>query len=169
MTSRTRRLLLWAGAGTAGVAVLLLHFKERDSYRCQECFAKKDVFQWRLGFWMGASIPLSPPWTRIFDTCLHNDYFATGHSHDWKFAQGSPYHFFGTTWGGCALGGGRHVSDLCQIYESSREFRDFIHKKIESGSLTQSNFLSLASNFDRAKESPIHLAAQSLLDSYFEK
>jgi len=118
---------------------------------------------------MGPSVPLSPQWNRISDTHLQSDFFGTDHFHNWEFAQGSPYHFFGTTWGGCALGSGRHVSDLCQMYESSREFRDFIRKKIESGSLTESNFLSLASNTDRGKDSPMQLVTQSLMDSYFEK
>ena len=169
MNSKAKKLLIWLSGGIAGTAVLLLHFKQRDSYRCQTCFAKQDVFQWRLGFWTGASVPLSPQWTRVVETRLHQDFFALNHSHNWKFAQGSPYHFFGTTWGGCALGSGRHISDVCYLYERNDKFRDFVRGKIVDGSLAQSNFLALASNADRSTNSPIHLAAEELMDAYFER
>lgn len=169
MTLRAKKLLAWVNVGILSAAVLLLHFKQRDSYRCQICFAKKDVFQWRLGFWTSASFPLSPQRVQVADTKFQEGFFATNHSHDWKFAQGSPYHFFGTTWGGCALGSGRHVSEICYLYESSDEFRGFIHRKMTNGSLTQSNFLVLASHTDRSTNSPIRLAAQELMDTYFER
>ncbi len=169
MNLRAKKLLLWVSVGITSVAVLLLHFKQRDSYRCQTCFAKEDVFQWRVGFWMSTSVPLSPQWARVSETRLQQDFFATNHLHDWKFAQGSPYHFFGTTWGGCAIGSGRHVSDLCYLYERNDKFRDFVGRKFADGSLTQSNFVALASNTERSTNSPIRLAAEELMDAYFER
>lgn len=169
MNLRAKKLLLWLGFGIVSVAVLLLHFKQRDSYRCQTCFAKKDVFQWRVGFWMGASAPLSPQTIHVSETRLQQDFFGVNHSHDWKFAQGSPYRFFGTTWSGCALGSGRRGSDLCYLYERNDRFRDFIGRKFADGSLTQSNFLALAFNTDRSTNSPIRLAAEELMNAYFER
>jgi hypothetical protein len=169
MNLRAKKLFLWVGIGVVGAAGLLLHFKQRNSYRCQTCFSTQDVFQWRMGFWMDASVPLSPQWTRVSETRLQRDFFTNNHSHNWKFAQGSPYQLFGTTWGGCAIGSGRQVSDLCYLYERKNKFRDFIGRKFADGLLTQSNFLALVSNTDRSTNSPIHLAAEKLMDTYFEK
>src|SRR6266851_2325523 len=106
MTAWIRTGFLVVVAVAAGVTILLLHYKERDSYRCQVCSSTKDVVQWRLGAWTGGSVPLSPKWERVAATQFLHDFLPTNHTHDWKFAQGSPYYFFGTRWGGCALGGG---------------------------------------------------------------
>jgi hypothetical protein len=62
------------------------------------------------------------------------------------FAQGSPYYFFGTSWGGCALGRGRHTSEVCDMYDSIPEFREFIERKFVDGSLSRSNFITLVSS-----------------------
>src|ERR1043165_3439193 len=128
MTAKTRKRWFIAVGGVAIVSALLLHYKERDSFRCQSCWARKDVFQWRLGSWSGFSVPLTPSWEHITETRFAHDFLSSSHIHDWKFAQGSPYHFFGTTWGSCAIGGRRHVSELCEMYESSPEFRAFISR-----------------------------------------
>ena len=126
MTARTRKCWSVALGSVAAIAALLFHFKQRDSYGCQGCLARKDVFQWRLGAWMDFSIPLTPSWERITESRFLRAFLPPGHTHVWKFAQGSPYHFFGTTWGGCALGEGRRVSKLCEMYESNRQFRRFL-------------------------------------------
>src|SRR5262245_7662923 len=104
MTAKTRKRWFIVLGGVAIVAALLFHYKERDSYRCQICWTEKDVFQWRVGSWGGLSIPLAPRWERISETRFLHDLLPPDHIHNWKFAQGSPYHFFGTTWGGCAIG-----------------------------------------------------------------
>jgi hypothetical protein len=157
-------------AGTVlALAALVLHYKQRDSYRCQICFAKKDVFQWRLGSWAGASIPLTPRWERSTDTQFQRDFLPADHVHDWMFAQGSPYHFFGTTWGGCAIGGGRHVSELCETYESSEEFRSFIAQKLRDGSLSKSNVIALMSAPHTSEPSPLKKDADALLDKFFAR
>src|SRR5260370_40322622 len=102
LTPKIRALLLIAAGGVVGIAVLFLHYKQRDSYYCQACWSRKDVFQWKLGSWMGTSVPLTPSWERLNETRFLKDFLPTNHVHDWMFAQGSPYRFFGTTWGGCA-------------------------------------------------------------------
>src|SRR5262249_17852679 len=106
------------------------------------CFATKEVSQWRFGSWVGASVPLTPSWERISSTHFQQDFLPVGHAHDWMFAQGSPYHFFGTTWGGCGIGGGSFVSELCQMYEHIPEFRIFIAEKLRDGSLTKTNVIA---------------------------
>src|SRR5260221_139192 len=117
MSSTIRKRLLTGFVALTALALLLLHFRQRNSYRCQVCFSKRDVTQWRVGFWMGTSVPLTPSWQRVTDTHFLQDHLSTNHLHVWKFAQGSPYYFFGTTWGGCAIGGGRYISDFCWMYE----------------------------------------------------
>ena len=167
MTTKTRKRLLLVIGAVAAAAVLLLHYKQRDSYRCQICFTKKDLFQWRLGSWMGFSVPLTPSWERITETRFRQDFLRSDHVHDWMFAQGSPYHFFGTTWGGCAIGGGRHVSELCQLYDSSPEFRTFITQKVRDGSLASSNVVALFSMPRTGEPSPLQKDADALLDTFF--
>ena len=169
MTAKTRKRWFIAIGGAVVVAALLFHYKERDSYRCQICFAKKDVFQWRLGSWGGFSVPLTPSWERIAETRFLDDFLPTGHIHDCMFAQGSPYHFFGTTWGGCAIGRGRHISDLCRMYESSLEFRAFISQSLGDGMLARSNLVAMMSCPRSAKPSPLQKEADALLETYFAR
>jgi hypothetical protein len=161
-----KRVLVVIGAVVA-FAVLLLHYKERDSYRCQVCWATKDVFQWRLGSWMGASVPLTPAWERVTETHFRHDFLPADHIHDWKYAQGSPYYFFGTTSGGCALGGGGRVNEVCQIYESSPEFRTFIQTKLRDGSLSKTNVVALMSSLRTGEASPQQKDADALLNTFF--
>lgn len=168
MTEKTRTRLKVAMGAVGALAVLLLHYKERDSYRCQVCFAGRDVFQWRLGLWPDPFMPLTPRWERIVGTRFLHDFLPVNHVHDWKFAQGSPYFFFGTTWGGCAIGGGRHGSELCQLYESSPEFRVFVEKKLRDGSLNRSNVVAVMSIQRTGEPSPLQKEADALLKAFFQ-
>jgi hypothetical protein len=168
LTRRARYLLVVVGAA-AVIAFLLFNYKQRDSYYCQMCFSKKDVFQWRLGSWVGMSIPLTPSWERITETRLLHDFLPHDHVHDWMFAQGSPYHFFGTTWRGCAIGSGRHVNELCQMYDSSSEFRTFIKAKVRDGSLAKSNVIALMSRPRSGEDSALKEQSDALLESFFGK
>ena len=169
MTAKTRKRLLVILSTLGVLAGVLFHYKQRNSYRCQVCFAMKDVFQWRIGLWAGASAPLTPSWERIAETQLLHDFLPTDHVHDWAFAQGSPYYFFGTTWGGCAIGRGRHLSELCRMYESSPEFRAFIEKRVQLGSLTKSNVVALMSCPQTGKPSPLQKDADALLEAFFAR
>ena len=167
MTAKKRKWLRATIGVVAAVAALLFHFKQCHSFRCQTCFAKKDAYQWRLGAWGGLSVPLSPRWEVILEDHFQRDLFSGDHVHDWVFAQGSPYHFFGTTSWGCALGAGRHSNDLLWVYEHSPEFREFIGQKLRDGSLTKSNVISLASIRRADKPSPLQKDKEELLEAYF--
>jgi len=166
MTAKMRRRLLFA---IGAIAVLLLNFKQRDSYRCQVCFSTKDVFQWRLGSWAGASVPLTPQWERVTSTRFFKDFLSLHHTHVWKFAQGSPYYFFGTTWGGCAIGGGRHVNPLCSMYDSSPDFRLFTQAKLNDGSLTKSNVIALMSSPRTEDTSPEQKQAKEVINKFLAR
>lgn len=138
----------WSGVFTlagviAGLFVLLGHYVERDSYRCRVCSTKKYDSQLRVGLWVGPSIPLTPTWERVVETRFLHEVLPPNHTHDWMFAQGSPYYLFGAKWGGCAIGGGRHSNQICDMYESSPEFRSFIQTKLQNGSLNNTNFITL--------------------------
>src|SRR5204862_8139580 len=112
-------------------------------------------------------VPLTPSWQRIAETRFQHDLLTEDHVHDWMFAQGSPYHFFGTTWGGCAIGAGRHVSEICQMYESSPEFREFIEQKLRDGSLARSNVIAMMSIRRTGEPSPLRKDADALLETFF--
>ncbi len=168
MTLGTRRFLVFVGVIVAGVA-LLFHYQERDSYQCQTCFARRHEFQWRFGSWQGTSIPLTPSWQRITETHLRQDFFPNTHAHTWVFRQGSPYHFFGTTWGGCALGVSRHVNTSFKLYESAPEFREFIQEKLRNGSLTKSNLISILSSGSAAQESALEQDSEALVRAFMAR
>jgi len=112
---------------------------------------------------------MTPSWERISETRFQHDFFTEDHVHNWMFAQGSPYHFFGTRWGGCAIGGGRHVSEVCQMYESNPEFRDFIGRKLRDGSLTRSKVIAMTSVRRTGEPSPLKKDADALLETFFAR
>jgi len=168
-TAKTRKRLLFVIGGIAVVAFLVLHYEERDHYGCQICFSRKSVIQWRLVAWADASIPLTPSWEAVTGTRFLHDFFPTNHVHDWQFAQGSPYHLFGTTWAGCAIGGGRHISPLCELYESSLDFRTFIQTKINDSSLAKSNVIALMSIPSSDKSSTLRAQANALLEGFLRR
>ena len=167
----TRRRIITTLIVLATISVALLNYKERDSYRCRTCRSSKHVFQWRLGSWGGASIPITPKWQRIEESNLYRDFFPADHVHDWQYAQGSPYYLFGTSWGGCAIGGGRHTSELFQLYESSAAFRTLLQTRLREGALSRTaavELLSMPSSPESA-DAPLHAIYQSLLDDYLKK
>lgn len=166
MTTKSRKRWYFA-LGVVVVAAVLFHYRERNSYRCQTCWAQKDLFQWRLGSWGGFSVPLTPTRERISETHFRQDFLPADHAHSWKFAQGSPYRFFGTTWSGCAIGGGRHVNILYRMYESDPEFRAFILQKIEDRTLTKSNIVAMMSESWSSERSPKQEEADALLETFF--
>jgi hypothetical protein len=167
LTMKIRRLWFIALAGVVGAITLLFHYKERNSYQCQTCGARKDVFQWRLGMWKEASVPLSPSWEQISGTRFQQDFLPPGHHHDWVFAQGSPYYFFGTTWAGCALGRGRSTCELGRMYESSPEFRDFLSQKLRDGSLSKAKVIEMVSHPPSSQPSPLQKEADELLKTFY--
>jgi amino acid transporter len=156
---------------TAFVMLVLIfyNYKERNSYRCNTCFAKKDAFQWRLGQWGSndSSIPLSSKWENISETNFLKDFIGeTLHQHDWNHAQGSPYYFFGLGgFRGCAIGDGRHISYLSKKYEENERFRAFIQKKLLAGILTKQKFIDMYSFKPFDGKSPLEKEGNDL---YFE-
>lgn len=164
MTSKSRKRLLLVACAVGVFAAFWFHYKQRDSYRCQICFARKDVFQWRFGSWMELSVPLTPKREQIGETRFLDDFVHEPHIHDWRYEQGSPYRFFGTTWAGCALG--RGLNQLCQMYEYHPGFQAFIARKIDDGSLSKSDFMTLMSS-SRTDE-PSRKDAEALLKEFFE-
>jgi hypothetical protein len=146
-----------------------LEQQQRPDYDMpQSCASTAGNGENRHGFWIGPSIPLTPKWQRIEESQFYRDFLATGHVHDWKFAQGSPYYFFGTTWGGCAIGGGRYANETFWMYASDSTFRAFIRGKLQDGSLTKSNLIALISA-PRSFTSDTNVQSDSdaLLQAYF--
>jgi hypothetical protein len=118
---------------------------------------------WLMG---GSFRPIDPPWERVTATRLLHDFFPVNHTHVWRFAQGSPYYFFGTTWGGCAIGAGRYENPLCSMYESNPEFRAFLKSKLKDGSLNKSNLIALVSSPRTEAISPEQKQANELMDKF---
>lgn len=169
MKASRRRLVFWLGVAAIAAALVLLHFQQFDNYRCQLCQSRRQVRQWRVGFWMGPSLPLSPRREIVEDSHFYRDFFGSTHVHNWKFAQGSPYYFLGTTWGGCAIGGGRYTSQLFQLYERDAGFRNFVQTGLTNGALSYSNVLSLIADASPVQTGAVHDASQQLMDSYFHE
>ncbi|OHB73217.1 MAG: hypothetical protein A2W17_06180 [Planctomycetes bacterium RBG_16_41_13] len=140
---KLRKIFLVIGVIVVLLLVSYLTFKERNTYSCDECFSKRSVCEWKFGMWMASSIPLSPAWEEVMESHVYNSFFSKDHKHQWTFMQGSPYNFFGTTWGGCALGSGGQWNELVYYYEQDPRFREFITKKVNTKELERSQLLKL--------------------------
>jgi len=142
--TRRRKILILGPVLALAVVALLLHFKQRDTYKCSSCHSKRHVYQWRLGIWHSWSVPLSTGWEDIECSQLHQGLFPDDHQCAWTYFQGSPYHFFGTRWGGCAIGSSRHINRFCQWYEMNSDFRKMVQAKIEQGQVTKETLQQIA-------------------------
>jgi hypothetical protein len=167
MTAQTLKQWTIVLAVIAAFPVLVFNYKQHRSYRCEICFAKNEAVQWRLGASHGPSLPLTPTRERITGSHFQEDFVSASHAHKWLFAQGSPYHFFGTTWGGCAIGIGSCLSRAVPIYESDPMFRGFIAEKLRDGSLTKSNFMAMMSIPSMEKPN-LQKQTDALLNEFFE-
>ena len=147
-----RSILVLVVTSTALVCITFFGislFNERRSYTCGQCSSRKDVWQWRFGAWMSASIPLSRKKMIPHDSAALATLFGPSHEHIWEFAQGSP-HF--SIWSGCAIGRGRHINQFAHMYETQPEFRSFLSDEVKQGTLMQIELRHLIfSNFDSSE------------------
>jgi len=156
---------------------ILFNYNERNSFACESCHSGRDVFQWRMGSWVGLSIPISSKWERVHESAIFKDLFTNIHKHNWKFRQGSPYYFFGTSWGGCALGSGGRRNDFVQLYEVDGGFRDFVADKISRKEISDEIVMKIAvlePSYDGAGASnsdqdELSLLAESLNEEYYRR
>jgi len=132
MNSLQKKLVI---GGLAILAVLSPFFiyKERRSFQCSGCLSIKHMYQWHAGIWSEFSIPISFPQTAEEKSHTVHDFVPPNHTHNWVFAQASPYVWFGTKWAGCAIGRGRSRNEFAHCYEDSEDFRRFIRKKQREG------------------------------------
>jgi len=83
------------------ISLAMCNYRDERNYVCDGSNTAKSVSQWRYGMWMGSSVPLTPMWETLEASHLYTDFMArVEHRHTWAFAQGSPYYFFGQSWGG---------------------------------------------------------------------
>ena len=166
-----------------GVSLLLLAmiappyglYRERVTYQCPTCLSKREVFQWRIGDWGGFSIPLSTHREHFLDSSTLKRFTPRPHVHDWQFAQGSPYYWFGTQWGGCAIGAGRHRNDLGELMERSlKGFDDYVSRKLTTGIVTTNQLYEALISPRRWREDTntptvAQARAQELMDEFFKE
>lgn len=137
---RWRRLAIGFAIGFVLLAALAPPYglrRDRDTYQCHTCLSKRHEFQWKVGEWSSPSLPLSPKHTVIEESKTYRRFTPQPHVHEWQYYQGSPYYWFGTTWGGCALGTRRHLNSLASSLEKSfGEIDDFLDSKLAAGQLT---------------------------------
>lgn len=166
--TRTALILLTVATITMIAAVVFQvgPYRERNSYRCDICFAERDEFRWWFGAWGAFAIPISGRSEIIGQTKFGQTFLPEHTQHRWVFAQGSPY-YWGSRWGGCALGSGRHASQTFAMYEESSEFRAFIDKKISAGRLTRFQVVEIFSEPSREASSD-DLKQKYLLDEFFD-
>ena len=158
-----RRVISFLAISAIAVAALL-NYRMRNTYRCQICHAKRDVFQWHAGIWGSFSIPIWRPMETISETWFAEDFLPDHKKHAWVFAQGSPY-YWGSHSGGCALGRGRHISTLFEMSADDPEFQAFIRKRIQAGTLNRDTIILLMS--ERAqKDDALRKQSDQLLEDY---
>jgi hypothetical protein len=162
----------WLVIGTALIlATFLLYpvgpYRERNSYRCTVCFAKRDVFRWSFGSWHSFSFPITGSKEVISEKTFGEKFLREHKTHQWEFAQGSPY-YWGCRWGGCALGRGRHVSQVFEMYEMVPDFRDFIDEQLKSGTLSSNTVVAIFSDRSR-EETLLQKQGNELIDGFFAR
>ena len=117
-------------------------FQKRDRYECGGCASERMDARWYFGLWATASVPLSPVSERTRASRFSQDFPDPAHAHKWTFRQGSPYYFFGTSWGGCGIGGRAVRNELLSSYEGVPAFADFLQARIRRGELSRTEVLS---------------------------
>lgn len=83
------------------------------------------------------------------------------------FAQGSPYYFFGTSWGGCAIGAGRRGNDLLYLYEKQSRFRAYVKNRIAAGTLVETNLVSLIADTSLGEADKRRDEREELIEEFF--
>ena len=170
--------MLWIAftAVLLALAGTFFTYRERSTFNCPGCLSTRHEYQWRIGFWSGSDPALSSKRVEEVPSFTFKTIVGTNHTHTWVFAQGSPYFFLGTKWGGCALGRGRHKSEFGKLFEEDTEFRDFVFGKIAAVELTTNDVSKLiliepiGSSMDtNAETQVVLLQSKKLLDEFFKK
>ena len=181
----SRRLWRRVGIGIA-VSFLLLAAnlppwglrRDRDSFQCMTCLSRRDLFQWKIGPWSSQALPVSSQRSIITESKTLRFFAPQPHIHQWQFAQGSPYYWFGKAWCGCALGEGRYRNDLAMMVEGSWAGTGwlgadrFLEDKLNSGDLSTNQLYQalISPKFwkeDKALPTPDQKLAQQLADEGF--
>lgn len=143
---RWRRWTLRIVVGFAVLAAIAPPYglrRDRNTYQCQTCYSKRHEFQWKVGAWTSRSLPVSPRRIVLEESRTFQRFVPPHHEHQWAFYQGSPYFWFGTSWGGCALGAKRHRNDLVDLLEGSvGNPIGFFSGKLSTGKLTTNELLT---------------------------
>ncbi|MBX7208437.1 MAG: hypothetical protein K1X78_09015 [Verrucomicrobiaceae bacterium] len=135
-------------------------FKERKTYTCGQCISQQEVWQWRLGGWPDASVPVSSMWTVSHPSWAFRQHFTSSHKHSWIFAQGSPYPAIGGH-EGCALGYGWPPNRFACFFEADSELRDRMDGLIKGGVLMEDELKRLLeTDFQSAHQGFVDEAAQ---------
>lgn len=153
----------------------LSFFKNRSSYMCSGCLSRRDIFQWTFGPPF-SGVPITPEWQVITVSHTSKNFGTTNHQHQWEFAQGSPYRF-GYIWSGCAIGAGRHISELAEFYEQSEDFREYFAVQAQERNLTREQILALltlpmypeAAQKNSEAFRTMTAASSNMLDNYFKQ
>lgn len=173
-----RRLVVGLGVCFLLVTIVASPFglyRQRDTYQCSTCLSKRDDFQWRIGSWGGYSLPLSRLREQPVESTTFKQFTPRPHVHDWRFAQGSPYYWFGTQWRGCAIGSGRHRNDLGDMMEMSLQgFDEYISRTLATGATTTNQLYEalISQRWWRGETNPptpAQARAQQLVDGFWRE
>ncbi|MEQ1887260.1 MAG: hypothetical protein ABL967_19510 [Bryobacteraceae bacterium] len=167
--TQARNHILVMMALLLALAILVLHYREIDAYRCPSCLSGRIALQWRFGLWRGPSIPLASAYVRSGDNYVRQDLLPADHVHELKFLQSLALHFFGTMRTGLARSGDPRQSEFFWKYEGDPEFRKFIGMKLQDGSLTKSNVIALVLGGQTGKDSPLQKDAEALFNAYLRR
>jgi hypothetical protein len=147
--------------------VAIFNVQLRGARTCRACLSSQGWSQWRVGIWP-ASIPLLPEMRTDVQPSHYARSFAPDHDHDWKGGGHAAYVLFGTVTHGFSCGGCTPTL-AAHNYESSPEYRSFIHEKLRRGELTEEQVRRLVLA-DAAKQEPAEREVESrLFDEYLEQ
>jgi hypothetical protein len=119
------------------------------------------------------SFPITIKTVEEEPSVVFSDFLQANHQHLWRFAQGSPYYCFGTKWGGCAIGGGRHQSEIATLYQIDDEFRAYVSNRMAADLTRESVYRLLIENRyseqNDEEKAAITQSAKQLMEDYYSK
>jgi hypothetical protein len=137
---RWRRWMIGVAIVVLGIGALGPPYglrRDRDSFMCAGCFSKRHEYQWKVGEWNRSSLSVSAKRAVMDESLIYRLFTSKPHVHDWQFVQGSPYYWFGSRWGGCAIGGNIHENDLAMILDHGDDgCAEFLIEKASSKQLS---------------------------------
>jgi len=132
--------VFWAFvAPPLGLALAFFVGSVRRLEICPECASTRVVRFWYVGFG-GSRARVTPESVALTESHVLHDFLPEDHAHRWASRQTTTGNWLITT---CGVGAASSANDVCESYEVSAEFREFVRKKLAKGDVDRSELLDV--------------------------